>query len=96
MESYAELHDQQSELLRKRLMLTRFQQTDEWTEEEVIKVLKSLKNNKAKDPLGLINELFKPPVAGSDLIKSITIIMNKIKKTNYIPELFRRKNISAV
>ena len=96
LDSYAELHDQQSELLRKRLMMTRLQQTEDWTEEEVVKVLKSLKNNKAKDPLGLVNEIFKPPIAGADLIKSLTIIMNNIKKDNIIPELFRMKNISAV
>ena len=96
MDTFSELHDQQSDLLRKRLMMTRMQQTEDWTEEEVVKVLKSLKNNKAKDPLGLVNELFKPPVAGADLIKSLTIIMNNIKKDNSIPELFRMKNISPV
>ena len=50
MDTFSELHDQQSDLLRKRLMMTRMQQTEDWTEEEVVKVLKSLKNNNSLEP----------------------------------------------
>ena len=36
--------------------------TEDWTTENVRKVLKSLKNNKTRDPLNMINEIFKPRV----------------------------------
>ena len=68
----------------------------DWLEEDVIDVLKSLKNNKCRDPLGLINEIFKPPVAGNDLIKSLTILMNSVKNQLKVPNLFRMKNISTI
>ena len=35
-----------------------------------MKVTKNIKKNKAADPKGLINELFKPGMAGSDLLKA--------------------------
>ena len=34
---------------------------------ELDKVLKSLKNNKTRDPLGMINKVFKIGYAGDDL-----------------------------
>ena len=44
----------------------------------------------------MINELFMPPVAGPDLVKSVTKMMNIIKQDRNIPQQFRYKNISAV
>ena len=86
----------QQELCRKRLINTSNEVSQDWSEKEICDVLKSLKNGKCCDPLGLVNEIFKPPVAGDDLIKSITIMMNKIKNECKIPELFRIKNISTI
>ena len=95
-EDYKELHDLQSELLQKRMMASKHVQTPDWTEDDVVKVLRSLKRGKAKDPHYMINELFMPPVAGPDLVKSVTKMMNIIKQDRNIPEQFRYKNISAV
>merc|ERR1711952_272535 len=81
--------------MRKRLLLTRHSRTPDWTEADLVKVLTSLKNNKARDPLGWVNELFKPPVAGRDMVQSL-IIMNSIKRSMEIPEVFRYKNVTAV
>ena len=41
------------------------------TIEKIDSVLKKLKNNKARCPLGLVNELFKEGVIGNDLKESI-------------------------
>ena len=38
-----------------------------WTLEDLEKATKSLKNNQSGDPNSMINELFKPKVAGKDL-----------------------------
>ena len=77
-------------------MLTKNIKSNTWTEKDILRVLKSLKNEKCRDPLGLINEIFKPPIAGTDLVKSITIMMNKIKDLGKLPNLFRMKNISTI
>ena len=42
-EDYEELHDLQSELLQKRMMASKHVQTPDWTEDDVVKVLRSLK-----------------------------------------------------
>ena len=42
-----------------------------WTEENLLKVIKSLKNNKTMDPMGMINEIFKPEIIGADLVKTL-------------------------
>ena len=83
-------------MLEKRLLITAYDKSPQWTETDVFQVLSSLKNGKCKDPLWMINEIFKPPVAGADLIKSITIMMNLIKDQSKIPDIFRYKNISTI
>ena len=95
-EDNAELYELQQKLLEKRLLLTAYEKSPQWTELDILHVLSSLKNGKCKDPLGMSNVLFKPPVAGADLVKSITIMMNLIKNQSKIPEIFRFKNISTI
>lgn len=68
---------------------------DCWSEEDIV-TLKSFKNGKRKDPLGLDNEIFKPPTAGTDMVQSFLLMMNKIKNEVRIPEIFRLKNISSI
>ena len=64
--------------------------------EDLELVLKNLKNNKARDPLGNANELFKPKVAGSDLKLAILLLVNMIKDKLELPEVFRMCNISSI
>ena len=49
-------------------------------------VLKYLKKNKSRDPLGYANELFKVEVAGNDLKQGILDLVNKIKSDQTYPE----------
>ena len=42
-----------------------------WTMKNLDVVLKYLKRNKSRDPLGYANELFRPETAGEDLILAI-------------------------
>jgi hypothetical protein len=67
-----------------------------WTSDDLETVLKHLKNNKARDPLGHANELFKPAVTGSDLKLAILLLVNKIKDKLELPEVFRMCNISSI
>ena len=49
-----------------------------WNEEELEKVLKNLKNNKTRDPVGMINKNFKPGCAGKDLRLALLYLLNGI------------------
>ena len=58
--------------------------------------LKSLKNNKAADPHGMIHELFKVGCIGSDLEKALLLFFNLIKTNQSIPEYILSQNISSI
>ena len=44
----------------------------------------------------MVNEVFKPPLAGTDLVKSLCEMMNIIKDKCHLPEFLRYKNITAI
>jgi hypothetical protein len=70
--------------------------SDDWSLEDVQKVLTSMKNNKARDPLGYVNELFKPGVCGSDLSAAITLLVNGVKNEVCTPNIMKLNNISTI
>ena len=55
-----------------------------------------MKTNKTRDPNGLINELFRPPVIGKDLLYSILDLVNGVKKEFFVPEQMRLANITTI
>jgi hypothetical protein len=59
-------------------------------------VLKKLKNNKTRDPQGLINEIFKPGVIGMDLKLAILNLFNGIKVELYFPQFLQFANITTI
>jgi hypothetical protein len=61
-----------------------------------MKVLSSLKAGKARDPHGLLNELFKPDVAGTDFQTSFLIMGNMIQKKIFIPKFMEFANIISI
>ena len=63
---------------------------------ELDKVLSSLKSGKARDPSGLICDIFKNPICGSDLKISILKLVNKTKETLKVPQFFCNSNISSI
>ena len=54
------------------------------------------KVNKAADPIGLISELFKPGVAGTDLVNSVLTLCNMIKSECKIPKFVELTNIPSI
>ena len=66
-------------LCHKRLQKASRNKSQEWSITDVTSVLKCLKTGKSKDPYQLPNELFRPSVAGDDLILAVTKLMNRIK-----------------
>ena len=70
-----------------------FEVTGDWTMEDLQKVLRSLKNNKARIAHGHIYELFK--FGGQDLKYSLLRLFNIMKKKQIYPDIFLPSNISS-
>ena len=68
--------------------------TKDWTEKEVINVIKNLKKKKSRDPLGYSNELIQ--CGGKDVTRAITKLMNTIKKQQKFPQCLRACNITSL
>ena len=66
----------------------------EWSKDDLDKVLKSLKNNKARDAHGHVFELFK--YGGSDLKTSLLKMFNLIKIHQVYPEILTTSNITSI
>ena len=58
--------------------------------------MKKLKVRKATDPVGLVSELFKPGVAGSDLVNSLLTLCNMMKKECKIPKFAELTDITSI
>ena len=59
-------------------------------------VLKNLKKQKSRDPLGFANDIFRPEVAGDDLKLATLKLMNKIKDEQIFPKCLELCNISSI
>jgi hypothetical protein len=79
-----------------RLKLSKLCKTEDWSHSELLKVMKQLKVNKAADPVGLVSELFKPGVAGTDLINSVLTLCNMIKYECRVPKFVELRNITSI
>ena len=95
-EGFLELKMLKETLFGLRLKLAKLRKSKTWTERDLDLVLKSLKKNKSRDPHGLINELFKPGVIGSDLKTSLLSLLNGIKRNCHFPEFIQWADITSI
>ena len=58
--------------------------------------LGDLKNNRSRDPYGLINEIFKKNVIGKDMKKSLLMKFNNLKINQKIAIFMNFTNITTV
>ena len=82
------------ELCRLRMEIVKENKTIDWNLKDLEKIIKKLKTNKASDPSGLINELFK--VAGEDLKQAIVHLANQVKNQHEIPEILQFCDITSI
>ena len=75
--------------------LTEKKSTD-WSLLDIRNSIKTLKNNKAADPDGFVNELLKEGCAGIDLELALVSLFNGIKKTFHLPEYMIKQNITTI
>ena len=87
---------QRETLCDQRLVKAQSNKTPEWTLSDLNIVLKQLKSNISRDPLGLCNELFKCGNSGNDLKLAVLKLMNGIKNQQLFPEILGYCNITSL
>ena len=70
-----QLQIDKEDLCKLRLKKARKTKTPDWTMDQLDTVLKYLKKNKSRDPLGYANEIFQEGVAGKDLKLAIISLL---------------------
>ena len=93
---FESLLDDQEELFKLRLELSKENVTPEWSMSDLEEALNALKAGKCRDPEGIIREVFKEESLGDDLKLSLLILFNKIKKTRIFPAFMQNINICAI
>ena len=85
-----------TELWMSRLSRIQNVKTPEWSLKNLDNVLKSLKNNKTRDPNGMIHEIFKSGCIGTDLKLALLHLFNGIKANQYVPMFITLSNITTI
>ena len=91
-----ELKELKEELFELRLGLSKMKQGSVWTIKHLDMALKGLKKDKARDPGGLVNDIFKDGVAGKDFKLSLLKFFNKIREEDYIPDFVRLADVVTI
>ena len=79
-----------------RYEVSREVKSSDWTDDELSKVLKSLKCNKSGDHFGLIYEIFKPDIINQDMFSSLLLLCNKVKSQLLIPKFIEYTDITSI
>ena len=95
-ERYENLRKLKSDLWDLRFESLKLKQTIPWTLSDLEKATKSLKNNQSRDPNNMLNELFKPGIAGADLKIAVLELMNLIQSTLIVPDFMQYVDITSI
>ena len=90
------LSEEKQRIFEMKMKLAESNRSEKWTMSDLDLALRNLKNNKSRDPEGLVNEIFKKDVIGSDLKNSMLFMFNKIKEEKIIPKFMNKTNITTV
>ena len=71
-------------IFKMKIKLAQVKSSPDWTMSDLDKALANLKNNKSRDAEGYINEIFKSGVIGTDLKKSLIVMLNRLKRAKLI------------
>ena len=91
-----DIKNRRKEIFRMQLKLAEETTSAPWDMKALDKALANLKNNKARDHAGYINELFKSEMIGSDLKRSLLYMLNELKIRKLIPIFMKYSNITTV
>ena len=95
-ECYHDIRKLKSDLWELRFESLKTKPSKPWTIEDLEEATKSLKNNQSRDPNNMVNELFKPNIAGSDLKRALVKLMNLILFSLYLPEFMEYSDITSI
>ena len=93
---FEEIRKMKMKLFELRLQLSKKRKSKPWTLTNLEKAIKGLKKEKARDPNGLVNEIFKDGVAGKDFKLSLLSFFNRMKETNFIPDFVRMSDVATI
>ena len=91
-----DLKERRNEIFEMHLRLAEETESSPWNMADLEKALDDLKNNKARDHAGYVNEIFKRDVIGEDLKKSLLLMFNRLKLARMIAVFMRYSNITTV
>ena len=90
-----DLRERRNEIFEMQLQLAESVKSQPWKMSDLEKALSDLKNDKSRDHVGYVNEIFKKGVIGKDLKDSL-LIMLKLKIKKEISTFMRFANITTV
>ena len=85
-----------TELWMSRLQNLKLEKAPPWNQDDLDSVLRSLKNNKTKDPNGMINDIFKAGCIGSDMKDALTKLFNGVRANQFLPLFMALSNIMSL
>ena len=91
---YEDIFEIKTKLWEMTLELCRANKSEPWQMSDLEKVLKNLKTNKTRDPLGLINEIFKPGCMGEGLKQVFLYLLNQWRSKVQLAEMMKLANIT--
>ena len=94
-EDLGDLKERRKEIFKMQLLLAEATSSSPWKMSDLTKALSDLKKNKSRDHAGYINEIFKEEVCGTDLKKSLFVMLNSLKLQKIIPEFMNFSNITT-
>ena len=83
-------------LFEERIKLCSARKTEGWDLDKIKKICKKLKTGKARDRDDLTYELFKPNMAGDDMMLSLQMMFNGIKQSISIPNFLEKMFITSL
>ena len=91
-----DMDERKNKIFDMKLKIAEDNPSQDWNMGDLEKALADLKNNKSRDFEGLINEIFKEKVIGTDLKHSLLIMFNLLKAKKMIPAFMNSANITTV
>ena len=95
-EEFEDLKSLKLVLFNLRKQLCKKQKSKAWEMKDLDAAIKDLKKDKARDPNGWINDIFKEGVAGNDLKVSMLVLFNRVKSENYLPGFIRKADVTTI
>ena len=95
-EEYKDMEVMKTSLFNLRIQIVKGRKSPKWDEKHLLKVLKTLKNGKCSDPLGMTYELFKPGIIGKSFFCSLLSFCNQAKDELIIIDPLKLADITSI